>query len=167
MHTSYSLIDKTYRSHFDCLVNYILKRTGCRDTSRDIAQSAFLHLLSYDGIIDDKGILSLLFTFSHNIICDIMRRDSVAKAHREYLLHSFCEGYDNVMQNLLCKDILSKESERVEMLSPQRRKVYLLTREQGKSPREIAAIYKVSPRTVERQLLCARKEIRAYLRHNI
>lgn len=68
---------------------------------------------------------------------------------------------------IIAKDLLSLEKRKLQMLSDQRRKVYVLNRFQDKSVSEISMSLNISHRTVENHLFASRNEIREFIKQCI
>lgn len=76
--------------------------------------------------------------------------------------------HNAVHEQLDLKELTQLINHAVDELSPQRKKIYQMSRQQGKSIPEIAQILQLSPNTVKNSLVAALKFIREFLlRHGI
>lgn len=162
--TSTQLIADFYVKYHRLVNLYIYYKIGNKEDAEDLSQDVFLRLMDYDQMLREDTIKSFIFTISHNLIIDYLRRLYKERAASSYM-YEYMERYTEEMENrMIADDLLSREKYKLSLLSPQRRAVYVMNRFEGMSSREISQKLNISPRTVENHLLTSRKEVREYMR---
>ncbi len=153
------------------LVAKIQKMTGDRDEAWDIAQDTFVKLWEGRERIDpDKSPDGFVVAMATNAAHDAARKRLVAARYRDE--QAFSETDEEPAADAR---IIRRETERnidaiIAAMPPQRRKVYLLSREEGLTYNEIAERLNISSATVNRHISMALKELRdslAGLRHKL
>jgi len=154
-----------YNRYHIRLSQFLTKFTG-DDPSRgaDILQEAFLRLwLNRDRISEIKNFQSWIFKVVSNESLTFLRKE--VHIHNKALrLKSQYESaqldsvyFPRVMEFEELKDIIQKS---IDKMPEQRRKIYLLSRQEGMSSAEIAANLEISQNTVYNTLTTALKHIR-------
>lgn len=72
-------LGQVYRTSRDQLIRFLLLRTDSRAEAEDIAQSAYLRLLSRADTLADANLRSLLFITARNISLDLRRQNKRAR----------------------------------------------------------------------------------------
>lgn len=133
--------------------------------AEDVAQEVFIKLLDMPEVWDDKKEhTTFLFTVTKNHIFNLLKRKAVERKYQEHIFQ----------KNMLVEefglegDIYAKELELVvmnaiEKMPEQRKKIFKMSRFEGKSNPEISEILKLSTRTVERHIYLALSELKKIL----
>ncbi len=154
-----------YQKYRNVILVYITRRIPHTYEAEDLTQDVFIRLWEHWAFVNPNTIWSLLYTIARNMITDRIRR----QYRQEDFLSSF---YYNEMKetgrNSVEEEVQYHELEQIhEMaictLSAKRRQIYKLSFNEELSCPAIAGQMSLSPRTVEGQLLIARKKVRAYL----
>lgn len=87
------LVERLFREHNEALIRFLIARTGSRQEAREIAQEAYVRLLS----LDEPGAVSylraFLFKTAANIAVDRKRRDDVhERATEQPLFQEFADA---------------------------------------------------------------------------
>lgn len=134
------------------------------EDAEEIVQEVFLKIWDKRADLStEKSLESYLFTIARNVILNTIRK---SKYERTY--GNFLKIYPE--KNVLLDEELNfHELERayqaaIEQLSPRRKEIFQLSREQALSNAEIAAKMDISVKTVENQMTSAIFEIRKNLR---
>lgn len=136
-----SMLDGLYRDHWRGLIRYIGARFGAGPPEpEEVAQAAFARLASSDvaGLHDPRGYL---YTIACNIAIDHQRRSGPREAvHRDL---SALDGVEPLSETspervLLAKERFAVFEEALRAMPKLRRRIFLLVRAEGYSPREVA-----------------------------
>ena len=156
---------------FDALFNtflpkiypFIIKFTKSEPAAQEIIQETFIRVwLSRDKLsgIDNPG--GWLFKVASNECYSYLRK-SVLNNKFFNPITSEPDPVNTTHENFALKELNRLVGEAINKLPAQRKKIYKLSRDEGKSIPEIAAILNISPNTVKNALVAALKFIREYL----
>lgn len=134
------------------------------ENAEEIVQEVFLKIWNNrEELIVQKSFDSYLFTIAKNGILNTIRK---SKSEQAYLSYAKLYPGKNVLldQELDFKELEKAYQEAIAQLSPRRKEIFLLSREQSLSNAEIAKRMNISVKTVENQMTSALAEIRKNLR---
>ncbi|MFI5193159.1 MAG: RNA polymerase sigma-70 factor [Chitinophagales bacterium] len=156
-------------SDFKCLFDnykhrvfgYVLKISHSPYVAEEITQEIFIKLwLCRDMLGSVTNLDAYVLTIARNKTLNYLRK----AAHDDKILHELKSRMTPVSNNVEEKALLSDHrlliQDALTALSPQRRLVYQLSRDQGLNLQEIADRLQVSPNTVKNHLVIALKSIR-------
>ncbi len=152
------LFDEKY-TLFYAFINGMVKNSCIAE---DIAQNIFMKVwINREKLDPHQSLHNYLYVLAKNEVRDHFRLKSSTK-HQEIQEEDrvFIQDFEGAMDVELMKERVSVA---VSEMPDQRRKVYLLSREQMLTNKEIAEKLNLSVRTVERHVLLALKDIRTYL----
>lgn len=132
--------------------------------AEEIVQDVFLKIWSNrEELSVQKSFESYLFTIAKNGILNTIRKSN---SEQTYLNYAKLHPGKNILvdEELDFKELEKSYKQSIEMLSPRRKEIYLLSREQSLSNAEIAEKMNISIKTVENQMTSAISEIRKNLR---
>ncbi len=131
--------------------------------AEEIVQEVFLKIWNVrEELKSDKSLDSYVFTIAKNAILNTIRKSKNEQLYLDY-------AKLNPGKNILLDDELNfLELERaykqsIEQLSPKRKRIFLLSREENRSNAEIAAQLGISVKTVENQMTSALAQIKKEL----
>lgn len=144
-----------YNLHHGRLYNYMLKLTkGNSHTAAEIVQSVFVKLweLRMD-VSADKNLFNFLYVISKNILLNSYSHLLIRQAYNKHVLDSehvtgLCYTELDVERNLLDQLI----TELTAQMPPARQKIFIMSRREGKTHKEISQILGISESTVENQI---------------
>ena len=149
------------------LYAYLLRLTESEMLAEDIVQDVFMKLWNeHESLADIDNFGSYLFRMSKNHVINHFRRMS----HETLIISEMFQV--NPSSHNHTEDIISfKETEKlladiIEKLPAQQKSVYRMSREEGMSHDEIAALLKISPNTVKNHIVQAMSTIRTQLRRH-
>lgn len=133
--------------------------------AEDVAQEVFIKLLDMPEVWDDKKEhTTFLYTVTKNHIFNLLKRKAVERKYQERIFQKnmLVEEFG------LEKEIYAKELElaimnAIEKMPEQRKKIFKMSRLEGKSNPEISEILNLSIRTVERHIYLALSELKKIL----
>ena len=159
--------DTLFSKYHKKLFGFAFSLLKSREDSKEIVQEAFCRIWNRRRELDSsKSFKSFLFTVSYNLIVDQLRQRLKEQEYREYI-HSCFEKRAFNHNKIDYEIIAGQVQSAVEELPEKRRQVYMLSRENGMSQKEIAAKLGISVKTVENQINISLKHIRMRLGKNI
>lgn len=145
------------------LVHFLVGLTHDKEVSRDIAQDLFFALWKdREKLNEVRSFSSYLFQMARFTVYDYFDRLAVSEKYtNDFLLEaSFSQSHEEALFALELQAIIDRA---VEHMSPQRKQVYQMSREQGLSNDEIATRLGINKRTVENHLTTALAILRKVL----
>jgi RNA polymerase sigma-70 factor, ECF subfamily len=134
------------------------------ESAEEIVQEVFLKI--WDNRVElsaQKSLESYLFTIARNGILNTIRKSKSEQAYLDYV--KINPGKNVLLDEELNFNELEKAyHEAIGKLSPRRKEIYLMSKEQSFSNAEIAIKMNISVKTVENQMTSALSEIRRNLR---
>jgi RNA polymerase sigma-70 factor, ECF subfamily len=134
------------------------------EESEEIVQEVFLKIWNNrEEISLLKSFEAYLFTIAKNGILNTIRK---SKSEQAYLNYAKLHPGKNILldEELDFKELEIAYKQSIDKLSPKRKEIYILSREQSLSNAEIAEKMNISVKTVENQMTSAISEIRKNLR---
>lgn len=152
-----------YEKYVSDLYHFIYRYLRSEDITDDIVQDTFIRLWVHRERLDEnRSVRSYLFTISYRQMLKELRRQFKNPLMRDYL--EFIESLAIEDRNTYDYDIYLKTlAIAKESLSPRQQEIWQMSREEGLSSAEIAAILSISDQVVRNQLSSSLKKIRGYL----
>jgi RNA polymerase sigma-70 factor (family 1) len=167
----FRLIAEGDEKAFDTLFNlflprlypFIVKLTRSEQAAQEIIQETFIRVwLSRDKLTEVENPGGWLFKVTSNECYSYLRK-TVINNKFSNIITSEPEPVNATHDDVDLKELNRLVSEAVNKLPPQRKKIYHMSRDQGKTIPEIAAALNLSPNTVKNALVTSLKFIREYL----
>lgn len=156
------IFEQVYNAYNEKLYFYFLKHTRSQLWSEELLQTTFVKLWRYRGGLSVEYPLSAqIFRIAKTALIDLMRQQ---KQHREFL-QSYTTELLNTDQHTapVNKDAVLHLHQEMDKLPPVRKKVFMLSRIEGLSHKEISSMLSISPKTVEVHISKALKQLRRAL----
>ena len=133
-----------------------------------MTQDVFIRLWENWAFVNKDTVYSLLFTIARHIVIDRIRRHYKQEDILSYIYNNVEEVSRNLVEERVCyHELIQKHNRIVCSLPAKRRRIYELSFNNELSCPVIAKIMSLSSRTVEGQLLIARKTVRAYIQNEL
>jgi RNA polymerase sigma-70 factor (family 1) len=161
---SYDAFERLYNAYSGKLYNFIMKiSSGDQYVAEEVVQTTFIRIWELHSSIDpDKKFISFLCTIAKNHLVNMYQHQMV-----EYIYNDYIRGktsYDNHTEELISFDFLKEYINTLaKSLPPQRKKIFILSKQNNYTNKEIAKIMKISESTVSSQLMLAMNYIRDQL----
>jgi RNA polymerase sigma factor (sigma-70 family) len=142
-------VERLFREHNEALVRFLVARLRSRHAASEVAQEAYVRLLSLDRPPGAASYLqSLLFRIAANLATDRLRREqNFARITDTPLFHEFAEVRTPERQAAAAETV--KRLERLIAALPEKcRQAFLLNRVEGLDFPEIARVMNLSERMV-------------------
>lgn len=110
-----------------------------------------------------------LYQASRNAVYQHLRHlllvNEYGEKQQKDLSHIFSSGVQDIEENMFAEELLLLVQHTVSKMPAQRKKIYEMSRKEGKSNDEIAQLLAINKRTVENHLTQALADIRKVLKH--
>ncbi|HEU5366176.1 MAG TPA: RNA polymerase sigma-70 factor [Hanamia sp.] len=157
-----------FATYYEQLYRYIFGFIKSKQVSEELVMDVFLKIwLGRDLIPQIEKFDAFLFRVAHNKSIDFLRSVARDPKFKDLLLENI-QLANNVQSDspVLMQEFETKLREAVSLLSPQRKKVFQLSREQDMTHDEIAAQLNLSKHTINNHIVEAQRFIRTYLSKN-
>lgn len=145
------------------LVYFLTGLTHDKEISRDMAQDIFLSLWrDREKLKSVKSFSAYLFQMARYTVYDYFDRLSISEKYTEELLQN-PSTIESEEEALFVRELQSIINHAVSQMSPQRQRVYRMSRDEGLSNDEIAQQLGLSKRTVENHLTASLAILRKIL----
>ncbi len=142
---SENAFEKLYYAYNAKIFYFSMKYMQSKPDAEGIVQDVFTKIWETSENLDpDKSFNAFLFTITKNLIFNKHRKKLNEIAYRDYLKNYLDEIYDKTENEILINDIRSKIDAVVQQLPAKRKHIYLLSREDGLSYKEIAEQLNIS-----------------------
>lgn len=143
---------------------FAFRLTKSKDTADDVVQELFAKIWEQrQSIRIEKNFEGYLRTITRNLIMDFFRKAARSRELQAKLIQNMQSLQQTHVEELIERELRRLHQQAIERLSPQRKKVYLLSREEEMSYDEIASHLGISKHTVRNQIASSIKSIREYL----
>jgi RNA polymerase sigma-70 factor (family 1) len=165
--------EQAFKAMFDQyqprLYLYILRIIKSKEAAEEIVLDVFLKLwLGRDMLAEVENLDGFLFRIAYNKSIDFFRAAAKDKQLTVLLWEKIqLPSGSSADTSLLMREYESKLREAIDLLPPQRKKIFNLSREEGRSHAEIAAELGISKNTVANTIVEARQFIKSYLSKNL
>lgn len=131
--------------------------------AEEVVQEVFIKLWEIRGGVNEhENLAGFLFIITRNLIFDNSRKNFNENFYRMTVLAAYDEAYD-VEGEFDAQDMKRYIDRLVNELPPRQKEVFLLSRNENLSYKEIAERLDITPKTVERHI----NEVLKYLRKNL
>lgn len=165
---SYSDFTVLYAEYAPRLYAFARRLTRSDDFADDVVQTTFIKVWTHHKQIDcDMSFRSLLFTIVKNQILNEFRRRASSPLFFKDILSADLAGREDgaEIERKLAYDDLNKEFLQVKSkLSPRRREILELYKDEGLTAEEIAGKLRISVQSVRNQLSQALRQVRIEMR---
>ena len=143
---------------------HLLRMVKSEEAAKEIFQDIFMKIWENRRQIDPhKSFGGYLYRIAENKVYDYFRKISREKRFTDSLASSLDHFHNDSENDLLYKESLLLVQNAIEQLPPVRKKVYLLSKMEGKSYEEIAVLMGVSTATINDHIVKANRFLKTYL----
>lgn len=160
---NHAAFEVLFNRYWEYLFSIIYRRLNDRDQTQDIVQDIFIYIWNNRASLSIRtGMEPYLFTAARNQLYSLYRRDKLRLA-REVELQYQTTVSPQTDQLVLFKEVDRLVTEELERMPDNVRRCFTLSREEGKSIREIALELMLSEKTVKNNISDALKRLRVHL----
>ena len=165
-----SLCEEKYYSDFfksqaKSLRNFLIIKFGDETLAEDLVQESFVQIWKNCASVEITKAKSYLFTVAVNKGLSVKRHEKVVFKHQNLVINTSKEGteVDSPEFKMLEGEFMDKFKKLIASLPDRQREVFLLSRVEGKSYREIAEMCNISVKAVEKLMSKALLKMRTGL----
>ena len=162
---SFQAFEKLYTMYSGKLYNFIMRlSSGDRYMDEEVVQSTFIRIWEVRAKVDsDASFISFLCTIAKNLLMNMYQRQTVEYVYNEYLLKSGVDRDSQTEDDIDLRFLNDYIDSLAEELPAQRKKIFILSKRQNYTNKEIAGMMGISESTVATQLSLAVKFMREQL----
>nr|WP_321411964.1 RNA polymerase sigma-70 factor [uncultured Carboxylicivirga sp.] len=153
------IFDKYGNRLFAFAISYLKSK----EEAEELVQDVFLKLWENKSKLKKESSLkSYLFTIAYHKMCNLFRQK---QQHDKYILSEEYkkEGTINLEEQIEFKETLNEIDKIIDLLPQRQKQIFIKSRKEGKSSREIAEELQISPATVDNQISTALKFLRKHI----
>jgi RNA polymerase sigma-70 factor (family 1) len=152
-----------YNHYHSALYHYVLRFVKSPAIAEDVLQDVFLKIWEIRDRIDPElSFKAYLYRICRNSVFKLLKKISVDEALRLQVMQHFTQSVADADLKILWQQYEEILHAAINNLSPQRRKVFRLCREEGKSYEQVANELGISRNTVKEHMVLAMKQIREH-----
>ena len=156
--------DLIYEKYSGKLYAFGLKYRRSTAEAEELVQSVFLKLWeNHKNLKTESSFKSYLFTIAYNDLCKLFRKWNYQQKFISDTLYENSQSSTEIEDGIDYRSILERVQQIVDLLPVKQRTIFLKSRQEGKSTREIAEEVGLSPGTVDNYISEALKFIRRRL----
>lgn len=153
--------DLIYEKYSVKLYTFGLKYLKSTAETEELVQSIFLKLWeNHKKLRIESSFKSYLFTIAYNDICKLFRRRYYQQKFIDETLYENYQASSAVEEKIDFQSVIERVQQIVNKLPERKKTVFLMSRQDGKSSKEIAEELRLSPGTVDNYISEAIKFIR-------
>jgi len=159
--------DLVFRRYADRLYGFSLKYLKSKEEAEELVQDVFLKIWENRKNLKREGAFrSYLFTIAYHNMCRIFRkRVSLEKLAKE--ISSPGDESFTLDESLDYRSSLDQVNKLIDQLPPRQKEIFIKSRKEGKSTKEIVAELNIVPGTVDNQVSEALKFLRKNLGNSL
>jgi len=156
--------DLIYEKYSGKLYAFGLKYLRSTDDAEELVQSVFLKLWeNHKNLRKESSFKSYLFTIAYNDICKLFRKRNYEQTFINDTLYENSQSSSEVEESINYQSVMERVLQIVDKLPERQKNIFLKSRQEGKSTKEIAEEVNLSPGTVDNYISESLKFIRIHL----
>lgn len=164
---SHGEFSQLYQLYCKRVYGYLLKMVKVPYIAEEATQEVFVKLWSYRNTIGEiQNIDGYIFKIAKNQALNLLRKATFDAKMRDELQQHMITNGNNVDEQMAISEYEQLKCEALINLSPQRRLVYQLSRNEGLNYDEIACRLNLSKNTVRNHMVSALQSIREHFHKN-
>ena len=162
---SFQAFERLYNMYSGKLYNFIMRiSSGNRYMAEEVVQSAFIRVWEVrERVEPESSFISFLCTIAKNLLMNMYQRQTVEYVYNEYLKNTGVDRDSQTEESIDLRFLNEYIDSLAEELPAQRKKIFILSKRQNYTNKEIAEMMGISESTVATQLSLAVKFMREQL----
>jgi RNA polymerase sigma-70 factor (ECF subfamily) len=155
-----------YQRHVVKLIAIAMNKVHDRDSAQELVQDAFVKLYKHkDVLAPDTSIRAYLYVILKNLILNHYRKQLIQHKYESYAIHQQSFQDNSTMEGIESRELEKRLHAEIEKLPEKCKAVFLLSRKENLSNKEIATTLNISENTVEQHMRKALSRLRGSLGH--
>ena len=165
---SFQAFERLYNMYSGKLYNFIMRiSSGNQYMAEEVVQSAFIRVWEVrERVEPESSFISFLCTIAKNLLMNMYQRQTVEYVYNEYLKNTGVDRDSQTEESIDLRFLNEYIDSLAEELPAQRKKIFILSKRQNYTNKEIAEMMGISESTVATQLSLAVKFMREQLMKN-
>lgn len=160
--------DLIYHKYAGKLYSFAFKYLRCSMDSEELVQSVFMKVWeNHKGLKKESSFKSYLYTIAYNDICKIFRKRYYHQQFVQEATNQNSAFSSETEESIEFKSVLDRVLKVIEKLPEKHKIVFIMSRVEGKSTREIAEELGLSHGTIDNYVSQSVKIIRNFMRIDI
>ena len=162
---SFHAFERLYNMYSGKLYNFIMRiSSGNQYMAEEVVQSAFIRVWEVrERVEPESSFISFLCTIAKNLLMNMYQRQTVEYVYNEYLKNTGVDRDSQTEESIDLRFLNEYSDSLAEELPAQRKKIFILSKRQNYTNKEIAEMMGISESTVATQLSLAVKFMREQL----
>ena len=162
---SFQAFERLYNMYSGKLYNFIMRiSSGNQYMAEEVVQSAFIRVWEVrERVEPESSFISFLCTIAKNLLMNMYQRRTVEYVYNEYLKNTGVDRDSQTEESIDLRFLNEYIDSLAEELPAQRKKIFILSKRQNYTNKEIAEMMGISESTVATQLSLAVKFMREQL----
>lgn len=158
--------DQVFKKYGDRLFGFAMKYLKSKEDTEELVQDVFLKIWeNRSNLKKESSLKSYLFTITYHNMCGHFRKKQI---HEKFVKEkgTVLNATINLEEQLEYKSTLEQVDRLIEKLPEKQRIIFIKSRKEGKSTKEIADEMNLAPGTIDNQISSAIKFLRKNLPGN-
>jgi RNA polymerase sigma-70 factor (family 1) len=158
--------DQVFKKYGDRLFGFALSYLKSKEETEGLVQNVFLKIWeNRKNLKKESSLKSYLFTIAYHNMCEIFRKKQI---HEKFVKERSItiDATLNLEKQLEYKATIEQVDQLIDKLPEKQRIIFIKSRKEGKSTREIAEEMNLAPGTVDNQISAALKFLRKHISGN-
>ena len=162
---SFHAFERLYNMYSGKLYNFIMRiSSGNQYMAEEVVESAFIRVWEVrERVEPESSFISFLCTIAKNLLMNMYQRQTVEYVYNEYLKNTGVDRDSQTEESIDLRFLNEYIDSLAEELPAQRKKIFILSKRQNYTNKEIAEMMGISESTVATQLSLAVKFMREQL----
>ena len=162
---SFHAFERLYNMYSGKLYNFIMRISSDNQyMAEEVVQSAFIRVWEVrERVEPESSFISFLCTIAKNLLMNMYQRQTVEYVYNEYLKNTGVDRDSQTEESIDLRFLNEYIDSLAEELPAQRKKIFILSKRQNYTNKEIAEMMGISESTVATQLSLAVKFMREQL----
>ncbi|CAL1516804.1 RNA polymerase sigma-70 factor [Chitinophaga sp. MM2321] len=157
-----------FKSYYNQLGDFVMRITESEPLTQEIVQDVFLKIwINRDSLLAVNSFKAYLLVVARNHTFNCLKQIAKEKYQKNEWIKTALQHADSNVEGSSDSNPDRLIDEAIDLLPPQQKKVYMLSRREGKKHLEIASEMNISLETVKKHMVLALRFLKTYLRAHI